>query len=102
MIYLTKSDGTKFSEQELEFIAWGEFECIKGIDLSTADVIDEGEWIQNGKCQYRDLIFKYQNKFYALPCTRSGSPFTDWYNEFNEQPYEVVKSQKVIEVWAAV
>lgn len=101
MIYLTKSDGSKFTEEELEFIAWGEYESIKDIDLSSAEVVDEDEWIQDGKYQFRNLIFKYQDKFYALPCSRSGSPFTDWYYEY-DQPYEVVKQQKVIEVWTTV
>lgn len=43
------------------------------------EIVEEGDWTQDHKCQFKDWIFKHEGKFYSLTESRSGSPFTDWY-----------------------
>lgn len=68
-------------------------------------LIEEGEFIQNGKCQYCTIIY-FNSKYdchYALDISRSGSPFTDWYYDYEDMKeielYRVVKKEKIITEW---
>lgn len=70
-------------------------------------LIDEGEWVQDGKYQYKTIIFKFKEKYYMLSDTRSGSPFTDWCYDSDNWSDEVdcmeVKSKKITTtIWEAV
>lgn len=74
-------------------------------DYSEAyEVIEEGEWTQDNKYQHREIIFKYQGKYYSLTESRSGSPFTDWYYDSDDwddevEAPEVVPVQVKSTVW---
>ena len=78
-------------------------------DVKSFEIIEEGDWVQNGKYQDREIIFKdvSNNKFYALYSTRSGSPFTDWYYSSNDwsdevEVVEVKKVEKITHEWVMV
>ena len=54
--------------------------------------IDAGEWIQDGKCQYQDSIYKVNGRYFNVQQSRSGSYHTDWHfgqcevEEFEKAP----------------
>lgn len=61
-------------------------------------LIEEGEWIQDGKYQERTNIVQdvRTNLYYRYTITRSGSPFTDWYytySDYSEHYLEEVTKQ---------
>lgn len=54
-------------------------ECIlddRGINYT---IVDAGDWIDDGKYQYRNFDVKISDKFYSFSESRSGSYYTDWY-----------------------
>ncbi|KFZ25839.1 MAG: hypothetical protein KQ78_01795 [Candidatus Izimaplasma bacterium HR2] len=85
-----------------------EIECqILDKDCNGFTLIDEGEWVQSGKYQYKTIIFKFEGKYYMLQDTRSGSPFTDWYYDSDNWSdevncMEVYPKEVTITVWEAV
>lgn len=45
------------------------------------EIVESGEWVENGKYSYKDTIVKYQDTFYMISESRSGSYFTDYHYE---------------------
>ncbi len=75
---------------------WGEFK-----------VIEQGEWEDDGKYQYRDTIFKYGGKIWSFTVDRSGSYFSDYHygildDRDGVEAYEVEKVKVITHRWAAV
>lgn len=71
----------------------------EGVPAVGFEIIEEGEWRQDHKCQFKDWIFEHEGKFYQLTESRSGSPFTDWYYDSDDWPKEVeVPEVKPVEV----
>ncbi|MGM0846945.1 MAG: hypothetical protein ACQEUT_18455 [Bacillota bacterium] len=52
-------------------------------------IIDQGDWINDGKYQNRETIFRYKGKFYSIDEGRSGSYFTEYYYDSEDWPEEV-------------
>lgn len=76
-------------------------------DKPTFKIIEEGDWISEGKDQDQEIIFMYKDKYYSFSHVRSSSPFADWFYDVREYPseseaVEVKKVEKVIEVWVVV
>lgn len=71
------------------------------------EIVSDGEWSVDFKCQHRDIIFSHDGRFYLITSTRSGSPFTDyeydsqWWPEEVECP-EVEKAEKITTYWRKV
>jgi hypothetical protein len=66
-------------------------------------IAEEGEWEQNGKCQFRYTVVEYKDKFYELQQSRSGSYHTDWYYNTPDIIEVVRKENTVTQVyWEAV
>jgi hypothetical protein len=69
-------------------------------------VVESGEWTDDGKYSYCDIIFQKDNKTYELNVSRSGSYFTDYYYCWEDEQFfycpevEQVKISKVI--WKVV
>lgn len=74
---------------------------IDGVEYTT---YEDGEWEQDGKCQYCDIIFTDGTKFYRASISRSGSPFTDWYYDDygNADIDEVEQKEVVTTAWVTV
>lgn len=45
------------------------------------DFVEEGEWIQEHRLQWRNSIVEYEGKYYRVTQYRTGSTFTDWHYE---------------------
>lgn len=75
-------------------------------DDSIYEVIEEGDWTQDHKYQWRTLIFKFEGLLYSISTNRSGSPFTDWYYEWEDtkefEAYRVEPITKTITVYKVV
>jgi hypothetical protein len=72
-------------------------------DIEGIEIVEEDDWTQEHKYQYKDTYFKYKDHFFCLSESRSGSYHTDWY--YNEPDvYEVKRITKVVEttVWKKV
>lgn len=64
-------------------------------------VVEEGEWISNGKYQYLNTIVKYNGKHYKISQFRSGSYHTDW--DYGEPSIsQVVPVEVTITKWKEV
>lgn len=76
----------KFKTSDIREVRWFDI----GIDYGNGiKLVESGDWIQDGKYQYRDDIFEFQGKYYMLSEGRSGSPFTDWYYDSEDWGEEV-------------
>ncbi len=66
--------------------------------------VEKGDWVQEYKFQYREVILlnNKTGKFYLATFTRSGSPFSDWhwgYEDHDElELFEVEKVTKTVTV----
>lgn len=68
------------------------------------ETIDEGEWVQEHKYQFCEVIVKQLSteRFFRMDVSRSGSYHSDWYYDFsNSELVEVVKTTRtiVVEEW---
>ncbi|MCK5017722.1 MAG: hypothetical protein KAS32_11725, partial [Candidatus Peribacteraceae bacterium] len=62
-------------------------------------LVDEGEWEDDGKYQYKEVVFEYEGKTWALDVDRSGSYFTDYYYGVVENANgAIVKEVEKVEV----
>lgn len=63
-----------------------------GFDLEEAEeveIIEEGDWVSEGKYEVCESILKYKEKLFCMVQSRSGSYYTDYY--YNEPHfYEVI------------
>lgn len=58
-------------------------------DETRFKIIEEGDWISDHKYQFKDIIFQYEDKFYCLSESRTGSYHTDYYYESEDWPEQV-------------
>ena len=74
------------------------------------EVVEDGEWTQDHKYQYKESFVKHipTGKFYQYTVSRSGSPSTDWYYSYELGDYpelcEVTQEERTIvqKYWKAV
>jgi|WetSurMetagenome_2_1015567.scaffolds.fasta_scaffold133261_1 hypothetical protein len=69
--------------------------------------IEESGWIDEGKYSYNSWIFQYQDKYYIVYDSRSGSYFSDYCNDSDDwgeyiECDEVEKKEKITHEWVAV
>jgi hypothetical protein len=48
-------------------------------ELEEVELIEEGEWVSEGKYENCESIIKYKDKFFCMIQQRSGSYYTDYY-----------------------
>lgn len=82
------------------------FEVEKDEEWEGFKVIEQGEWIDEGKYQYRDTVFKYDDKIWEFFVSRSGSYFSDYYYDIEDatetEAYEVEKVKVTTHKWVRV
>jgi len=60
------------------------------------EVVERGEWVNEGKYEYSSYVFSKDGAFYELGMGRSGSYHTDWYYDFEDMDsFECSKVEKV-------
>lgn len=64
-------------------------------DEDKIEIIEDGDWDDQGKYQYKCIIFLMDEKYYQTVITRSGSYFSDYDYQY-ENPVEVRKEEKVV------
>jgi hypothetical protein len=89
---------TKEIEEKLIAVAREDYD---GDDADEFEIVEVGEWIDDGKYSYQDTVILYNNKFYNVAESRSGSYFTD-YDYQDPQVYEVIPTQVTKTVYAIV
>lgn len=72
-----------------------------GDDCEDFKVIEEGEWIDDGKYSSCETIIKHKQEYYNVYQARSGSYFTD-YEYDDPEVYKVVPKEVVKTVWKVV
>lgn len=70
-------------------------------------MIEEGEWIDDGKYSHKTMIFKKDDKYWAISDSRSGSYFTDYYYSSEDgtghlEAVEVEKIEVIKTEWKAI
>lgn len=63
--------------------------CSKGEQYNDYEVVEDGDWISEGKYEYKEIVFKFEGKYYRLSDSRSGSYFTDYHYESEDWDDEV-------------
>lgn len=66
------------------------------------ELIKNGDWIDDGKYSHCTTIFKINDKFYAYYNSRSGSYFSDYDYNPEEDLYEVEKVEVIKHEWKEV
>ena len=66
------------------------------------EIVEEGDWVDDGKYSYRSNVFKMDDKFYQYHESRSGSYHTDYYYSDPEDYHEVKQVEKIVKVWEAL
>ena len=95
----------KLTHEQVEIIFW---ELDAGDDeWEGFKTVDKGEWVDEGKYQYKNIVFEYENKLWEFTMDRSGSYFTDYYYGVLEAgegttAREVEKKEVTIYKWVAV
>lgn len=82
------SKGT-FTEKELSQLSWCEVEA--DVEMITKDEGEQHRWTQDVS-----TIFKFEDKYYCLDWDRGLTECQE--NSFYNQPYEVEKETKMIEI----
>lgn len=72
----------KFNKEDIESMCFGD--CFTGFEI-----IEEGDWISEGKYEYKEVIFKFEDKLYSIGFSRSGSSFSDYYYDIEDWDNEV-------------
>ena len=84
-------------------ITQDQFDCIDSglevcVDGKPATLVKNGDWVDEGRHQYHEIIFKCDDKFYSATEERSGSYFTDWYYCWEDEKYVDCTEVKPVEV----
>ena len=67
----------KLTHEQVEII-FGEL-FRNGQEWEGFKIVDIGKWEDEGKYQYKNIVFEYENKLWEFTMDRSGSYFTDYY-----------------------
>lgn len=66
------------------------------------ELMEEGEFTQDHKIQFAEHIVKFEDEFFGIQETRTGSYHTDWFYEDTEiVPVERKEETKVVVSWKA-
>ena len=90
----------KIDKQTYEDICFGDID-------EKYEIVEGGDWVDEGKYSYKDVVFKFNGKCYNVSYSRSGSYHTDYdYDwEYDNGPFdciEVEKQEVVVSKWVAV
>lgn len=71
------------------------------------EIEDEGNWVNRSKYDYNETIISYNDKFYLIEQSRSGSYHTDYYYDREDwsdevECPEVIKTRVTKTVWKKV
>lgn len=57
-------------------------------------LVEDGDWVQDGKYQHRTNIVQdlRTGLFYRYTLTRAGSPFTEWYYTYEDEDEHYLES----------
>lgn len=80
---------------EAHLLEMFEQEAHQCIDNDDFRLLEEGNWIQNGKAQTKRTICEYKGRFFKFVEHRNGSPYTEWYYD-EPNVFEVVPVEKTI------
>jgi hypothetical protein len=58
-------------------------------DVEGFELVEMGDWVSEGKYECSTSIFKFQDKFYLITDSRTGSHYTDWYYESSDWGDEI-------------
>lgn len=64
-------------------------------EAKSVEIVEDGDWIDDGKYSFKDTIVKYQDTYYQISESRSGSYFTDYY--YNDPDiYQVTRREETV------
>ncbi len=89
----------KISPELADELTFGEV----GEEFEGCVIVEKGDWIHEGKCEYQEIIFRHNDVHYELMRGRSGSDFTDWhYDDGDDDCPEVRKVEVVTHKWERI
>ena len=66
-------------------------------DYNCFHIIEDGDWISDGKYEHHTIIVSYKNKYFQIMESRSGSYWTDY--DYNDpEVCEVTPKKKIVEI----
>ena len=87
----------KITEETGQSLSWNDLP-----EDSPYTVVEKGEWEDDNKYQYLTTIFMFEHKTYAASVGRSGSYFSDYNYEYDEDCPEVKPVETVVTRWVNV
>jgi len=78
-----------------------------GAEEKDFKIIEIGDWIDEGKYQFCNIIFEHEGKFWSTDVRRGGSYFSEYYYDFEEGKTglfvaEVEKVEVTVTKWQKV
>ena len=71
-------------------------DCFDLEEVEEVEIIEEGDWISEHKCEICETIFKYKEKFFCMVQSRVGGCYTDYtYDDpefFRVEPKVITKT----------
>lgn len=94
----------KFTEEQLNSIRRESGFYKADEEFIEVELIEEGDWSDDGKFSSAEYIFKLDGKFYSFHAYRSGSYFTEYHYEYDTDVTEVEQVTETITVkkWVQV
>lgn len=71
-------------------------------DIDDLEFVEELDWIDDGKYQYCNVVFKKGGKHYWMGISRSGGYFSHYEYQYDLYCNEVNKVATTTEVWKEV
>lgn len=66
------------------------------------ELVELGEWDDQGKYQYMEMVFKLDGLFYSASISRCGSYFSDYEYGYPDEAFQVQQVEKTVKVWEAI
>ncbi|MCY9737508.1 hypothetical protein M5X17_27785 [Paenibacillus alvei] len=90
--------GIKLTEEQAKSIYFNE--KIEGFEY---EKVTESDWIDEGKIQSCEIIFKHDDKYYAFDLLRTGDHWSGYELEYyDDEAIEVVKKPITTYEWVSV
>lgn len=79
-------------------------ELIHGYDTERYKLVEEGDWLSNGKYAYKECIIQHieTGKYYRIYADRTGSYYSDYEYDYSNTATEVKQVEKVVTCWEVV
>ena len=63
------------------------------------EIVENGDWVDEGKYSYKETVVKYQDTYYMISESRSGSYFTDYHYDDPEICQVMPRTETIVKTF---